>query len=302
MNNSYRAIKQNSYNVITTSRGKETSGTPDGKCPWELQIFNSKSAAKGKLKFIRGMHGNFSNITSSAVNDGNWHHIAIMKSGSTMQMFHNGVLSGSITDPIHNVAIRTYEDIHIGARPYDFKYREFTGGNYFEQMFHGRYRYSKPNFIYPFSGSIDNYRIYKKGLTLLEVQSQYNFSRDTSIIGNVFYNHGMVVITDMSGSYERLMNDYTLKFKGSWPRDVHNYRCIVEDGEFNVTMNPSARTGYSTNGRTLQPFTTGSSFNPYITTIGLYNDNNELLAVSKLAYPVKSPKDIDIIFNVQFDT
>ena len=69
-----------------------------------------------------------------------------------------------------------------------------------------------------------------------------------------------------------------------------------------MTFNPTARKNNDKNSPKLKGFATSSEFNPYITTIGLYNDDNELLAVGKLAQPVRSPDDIDIVFNVQFDT
>ena len=49
-------------------------------------------------------------------------------------------------------------------------------------------------------------------------------------------------------------------------------------------------------------FVTHSAFNPYITSIGLYNDEKELLAVGKLSRPIKKPKEYDISFTVRFDT
>ncbi len=48
-------------------------------------------------------------------------------------------------------------------------------------------------------------------------------------------------------------------------------------------------------------FVTHSAFNPYITSIGLYDDNRELLAVAKLARPIKKPKEYDISFTIRFD-
>ena len=47
--------------------------------------------------------------------------------------------------------------------------------------------------------------------------------------------------------------------------------------------------------------TTGSDFNPYVTNVGLYSEDNELLAHGKLAKPVKMSKDIDTTFVVRFD-
>ena len=47
---------------------------------------------------------------------------------------------------------------------------------------------------------------------------------------------------------------------------------------------------------------TGSFLAPFITTIGLYNDACELLAVAKLPQPIKSEPDIPVNFIVRFDT
>ena len=47
---------------------------------------------------------------------------------------------------------------------------------------------------------------------------------------------------------------------------------------------------------------THSDFATYVTEIGLHNDNNELLAVGKLAQPVKNDKELALTFVVRFDT
>jgi hypothetical protein len=44
------------------------------------------------------------------------------------------------------------------------------------------------------------------------------------------------------------------------------------------------------------------SLTPYVTTIGLYNKNYELLAIAKLANPVPRAKNVDQTFIVKFDT
>ena len=112
----------------------------------------------------------------------------------------------------------------------------------------------------------------------------------------------MAVITHPSGSYTSLINDYTLKFKATTEHTIHNYQCIIEDEQYNFTFNPSARKNQDKNNSRLQAFATASDFAPYITTIGLYNEFNELLAIGKLANPVKSPQELDLVINVQFDT
>jgi hypothetical protein len=41
---------------------------------------------------------------------------------------------------------------------------------------------------------------------------------------------------------------------------------------------------------------------PYITTLGLYNSNNELLAVAKVSNPIQRTNDIAQTFVIKFDT
>ena len=48
-------------------------------------------------------------------------------------------------------------------------------------------------------------------------------------------------------------------------------------------------------------FVTGSEFSPFVTDIGLYSENNELLAHGKLAKPIRLSKDIETTFVVRFD-
>jgi len=77
--------------------------------------------------------------------------------------------------------------------------------------------------------------------------------------------------------------------------------CTVEEGEFNMTMNPTIRPNRDMNSQTILPFATHSEFSPYITTIGLYNEDGELLIVGKLGQPIKKPLHGDITFCVRWD-
>ena len=49
-------------------------------------------------------------------------------------------------------------------------------------------------------------------------------------------------------------------------------------------------------------FQTSSAFKPYVTTIGLYNENNELLVVGKLASPIRMSNETDTTFVVRWDS
>jgi hypothetical protein len=76
------------------------------------------------------------------------------------------------------------------------------------------------------------------------------------------------------------------------------YFCDVRSGEFNHSQNPSFVTGdnaelVNSSYRT-EPVT-------YITTVGLYNDNNELLAVAKLSKPFKKDPNTEALIKVRLD-
>jgi hypothetical protein len=46
---------------------------------------------------------------------------------------------------------------------------------------------------------------------------------------------------------------------------------------------------------------TGSAFQPYVTTIGLYNDSNDLIAVGKLGRPTPKSENTDMTFVIKLD-
>jgi hypothetical protein len=52
---------------------------------------------------------------------------------------------------------------------------------------------------------------------------------------------------------------------------------------------------------TYQSFVSSSNFAPYITTIGLYNDSGQLLAIGKLAQPIRKRNDVDLNFLMRLD-
>ena len=57
----------------------------------------------------------------------------------------------------------------------------------------------------------------------------------------------------------------------------------------------------STDRFTYAPSITGAGAGPFITTVGLYDNNNDLMAVAKLSRPLKKPTDLPLTFKVQID-
>jgi hypothetical protein len=74
--------------------------------------------------------------------------------------------------------------------------------------------------------------------------------------------------------------------------------CTITAGQYNMSQNPTITTNSS---GSLRDFATGSNFQPYTTTVGLYNDSNELLLVGKFAQPIKISKDTDTTFVIRYD-
>ena len=72
----------------------------------------------------------------------------------------------------------------------------------------------------------------------------------------------------------------------------------VKRGEFTATTNLSVT---QDDDSTFMPFVTGSDFSPYITTIGLYDDAGQLLAIGKLAQPIRKRNDVDMNFVIRID-
>ena len=96
--------------------------------------------------------------------------------------------------------------------------------------------------------------------------------------------------------------DYTTKFKNIHPIYENEYQCTVKADEYNFTHNISTRKIKSDQKADLANFATGSLFKPYVTTVGLFNEDNELLVVGKLGQPIRMSDETDTTFVLRWDT
>ena len=149
-----------------------------------------------------------------------------------------------------------------------------------------------------------------------------NVTYNGSKMGDVIYEHGIIILTKNispgNGGYglglygtssygninppsiQNFINSpITCSFQSHTTIYETQYKCTIRQNEFTFSQNPSLISGSSNSG-IVSDFATGSYFNPYITTVGLYNNNKELLAVAKLAQPlpVSSITDTNIIINL----
>ena len=144
-------------------------------------------------------------------------------------------------------------------------------------------------------------------------------------VGDIIYTHGMAIFTNLDHaglvnstiSGKGTISSVLLNLQSNQPIFTHNYHCKLRESEFNFTYNPSAltsslKTTYDNNGDLyatssksstgyLNNNVTGSSFQPYITTVGLYNDANELIAVGKMAQPIPKSANTEMTFIVKID-
>jgi hypothetical protein len=93
---------------------------------------------------------------------------------------------------------------------------------------------------------------------------------------------------------------YSLSFLAESTIYQNEVRCNVNENDFNYTLNPSAIKN-GTSGSYIDAIT-GSSFRPYATTVGLYNDTDELLMVGKLSTPYPIPSNTDMTFVIRWDS
>jgi hypothetical protein len=158
-----------------------------------------------------------------------------------------------------------------------------------------------------YSGSTTNYRYY----TDVKVEDEWGtIVSSSATYGYVFYRQGLIVMTNTgSNNQHTFLGDgnwdyssdrgFTVNYKATKAVEEVSLLCHVGKDEFNTTTNSSVLE--STSSFVRQGFVTASTFTPYITTIGLYNDDDEMMAVAKLGSPLKKSTITDLFINVKFD-
>jgi hypothetical protein len=91
----------------------------------------------------------------------------------------------------------------------------------------------------------------------------------------------------------------SIKFKNKYTVHEKVIKCTVKNTEFNLSYNPTLFQSGSL--EQLKPFVTEKYFAPYVTTIGLYDDFNNLLAVAKFAQPIPMSANTDYNFIIKLD-
>jgi hypothetical protein len=98
------------------------------------------------------------------------------------------------------------------------------------------------------------------------------------------------------------INNFKLSFTNEHTVYENYITAHVKENEYNLTYNPSLRTTSSNAYSQINDFATGSNFQPYASTLGFYNDDNDLLMVAKFGQPVPISVETDMTFLIRYDT
>jgi hypothetical protein len=162
-----------------------------------------------------------------------------------------------------------------------------------------------------------------------------NLVSGSTICGNIMYDRGFVILTKDTPSGS--LTDFRIEYNSTQTIYENEIFISVLENEFNVSQNRTAlidadyESGslithgqYSYSSHYSQSYTnlrsakvnplfnhydvsssldpTGSYLAPFITTIGLYDNELNMVAVAKLARPMKSYPDYPLNFIIRFDT
>ena len=260
--------------------------------PFDIRVTNTSDPNPHRIIFEQSSGENVISVSSSALTPGTWYHVVCQKSASVYSIHLNGTINASSSFNM-NKNVSNNHEMYIGG--------DGTNSG-------------------TISASIDEFRIYNQGLTSAQISylsdNSYGggYAYQTNIIGNIFYKSGEVLISDPRPKYANSILgrtgsfDYggrTHGFSGEFRSTTTFYEyqviCKIRKNEFNLSQNVSLREGGDPNTYELRDFVTSSYFNPYITTVGLYNDNNELMAIGKLANALEKRDDVDMNIIVRWD-
>lgn len=134
-----------------------------------------------------------------------------------------------------------------------------------------------------------------------------------TIVGNIFYNEGLIVMKGQGLNVESPNSDFgevsstnfkwKVQFKGVHKIPVKIFRCHAPAGELNASTNTTfykILTGSDVEHRNQKQMVLSESLT-YVTAIGLYNEDYELVALAKLAQPIKKELNKNYLYSIRMD-
>lgn len=284
--------KKTTNSSVVNGEDLVTTSIVENLYPFDITISNSNEMISGSIHFKQKSEVQLVELSSSALTSSIWHHVVCQKTGSEYQIWLDGILNASASLSISD-RVRNNSEFYIADNG--------TGENYF-------------------SGSLDEIRVYNKGLSsneILHLSDNHitaSYAYQTNRVGNIFYEKGMVVVSDPRPKYanallgntgnfdhSQITNGFEGQFRSTKTIHEHEIICKIRKNEFNFTQNPSVLNDNLENSSIIDKYVTNPFFNPYITTVGLYNEDRELVAVAKMGTPLEKRDDVDMNIVVRFD-
>ena len=257
------------------------SAATDTQFPFKLELSSSN-----QIKFTSAASDSLRLTLTSSVLTAGWNHIVCQKSGSYMQMYRNSILQTSSINPAF---IKSTSPTAASG------YIDNTNPLYI-----GGFNTNTSNL----TGYLDEIRVFNKSLNTSNISALNDRSisgsmLQTNIVGNVFHDQGIAVISSPNYIYHNLINTpFTSSYRSTLKTTELSVLARVPAGDFNMSLN---KTLLMDDMESYQSYTSSSAFSPYITTIGLYSPGGVLVAVAKLAQPIKKRNDVDLNFLIQID-
>ena len=164
-----------------------------------------------------------------------------------------------------------------------------TGSN--GRAFAGLIFYQAGVVVLPISGSGVNAAFPTFGNKILGT-GQYSGSFGTGSMPQLIASGS---VDDIANNFRRRLEN--ISFNNTTELNSSIYFCRVGHNEFNYSGNSS----YLSNSKIVVKDDSTDTPVSYITTVGLYSDNNELLAVAKLSEPLRKTPETEYVLRVRLD-
>ena len=285
-------------------------------------------------RFI-GIKGNFEFTQSLTGNDNNQYQVLIYD--SIKELYYSNFLTSSYGSPVQTQSLFPGEniegDVFVGNPDSSGRYENYlqstddTVRSFPTSSGERIFVLSIPSRLwgdYVQPGSFEYKLTDSDSIThLITDDSNGNLYSSGTYVGNIIYPHGIAVFTDLQDNNpprpegygvseygdniygggisiaDLMSSNVTCSFSSSFDIYETQYKSTINEFEFNFSQNPSIISG-STDG-TVYDFVTGSFFSPYVSTVGLYDDAQNLLAVGKLSQPLPISRTTDTTIFINID-
>ena len=284
-----------------------------GSYPFDISLNGA-----GYLTCSRYDGSNLSMVTSPVALDGQgFQHILFQKTGSALEIFIDGVKTATGVDSSSRGTCNE-SDIFIGAHGDGTQQFGGTQGLYSTRIYKKALTEEEVYTLYKTkynSANVGNV-IYNTGTITITspIGLQYDqFESLTEVYYKFPYWDVFRVGDNDVDKYtgwtdpDNWAYDWDLDYKSTLTIYQNEILCTAPAGSFNLSMNPTLRETSEAVGcdvmsvEQLKGIVTHSAFTPYATSLGLYNENLELLAIAKFARPIGMIKEADMTFVVRFD-